>query len=95
MGDYWDVISVGDPAIAEADVAIGEKVFGVEPSGPGVDAPGGPSPFAVEIHGLTAGETTVRVLYCTRTREVQEDCDQSQGTLEAPVEPVKIQVQVG
>src|SRR5699024_1056225 len=29
VGDYWGVVSVGDPAIVEADVAIGEEVFGV------------------------------------------------------------------
>ena len=94
VGDYWGVASVGDPAIVEADVAIGEEVFGVEPASGSTQAPGGTQQFAVEIHGLAAGETTVRVLYCTRTREVEEGCDQSHGTLEAPVEPVEISVRV-
>ncbi|ASK66197.1 hypothetical protein CFK39_10650 [Brachybacterium avium] len=94
VGDYWGVVSMGDPAIVEADVAIGEKVFGVEPASDSTQAPGSTQQFAVEIHGLAAGETTVRVLYCTRTREVEEDCDQSHGTLEAPVEPVEISVRV-
>lgn len=94
VGDYWGVVSVGDPAIVEADVAIGEEVFGVEPASGNTQAPGGTQQFAVEIHGLTAGETTVRVLYCTRTREIEEDCDQSHGTLEPPVEPVEISVRV-
>jgi hypothetical protein len=95
VGDYWGVISVEDPAIAEAAVVIGERVVGVEPDEPGVDAPGGTSQFAVEVDGLEPGETTVRVLYCTRTKEVSEDCDQSDGTLEPPVEPVEIVVRVG
>lgn len=94
VGDYWDVISVSDPAIAAADVALGEKVFGVEPAEPGVDETGGRTEFAVEVEGLEAGEATLRVLYCTRTRKVSEDCDQSHGTLDTPVEPVEIMVRV-
>lgn len=95
VGDDWEVVSVSDPAIAEATIAIGENVFGVEP---GADKPGmvgGTQQFAVEIEGLEPGETTLRVLYCTRTRDFSEDCDQSQGTLTAPVEPVEIEVSVG
>ncbi|MGP9538097.1 hypothetical protein ACT3SP_08795 [Brachybacterium sp. AOP43-C2-M15] len=94
VGDYWGVVSVEDPGIAEADVAIGEDVVGERPDGSG-DGEGGTQAFAIEISGIEAGETTVRVLYCTRTREVSEDCDQSHGTLEPPVEPVEIVVRVG
>lgn len=96
VGDYWGVVSVGDPGIVEADVAIGEDVVGQMPHGAeDKDKEGGRQAFAVSITSLEAGETTVRVLYCTRTREVSEDCDQSHGTLETPVEPVEIQVRVG
>lgn len=93
VGDYWGVISVSDPAVAEADVVIGENVVGEMPRESG-DEEGGPQAFAVEISGLQEGEATVRVLYCTRTREVSEGCDQEYGTLDAPVEPVEIQVSV-
>lgn len=37
----------------------------------------------------------MRVLYCTRVKEVSEDCDQSSGTLRAPFDPVEITVRVG
>ena len=94
VGDYWDVVSVEDDAIVEADVAIGEDVVGELPSGTDEEE-GGPQAFAVEVTGLAPGETTVRVLYCTRTRTVSEGCDQSEGTLEPPVEPVEIRVRVG
>ena len=79
----------------EVDVAVGESVFGVEPTADDTQNTGGTQQFAVEIEGLEPGETTVRALYCTRTREVSEDCDQSQGTLDTPVEPVELVVQVG
>lgn len=59
------------------------------PSSPGAQ------PYVIEIHGLEAGETIVRVLSCTRVHEVSENCYQSQGTLDAPVEPVEITVRVG
>lgn len=94
VGDYWDVVSVEDDSVIEADVAIGEDVVGELPSDTDEET-GGPQAFAVEVTGLAAGETTVRVLYCTRTRTVSEDCDQSQGTLEPPVDPVEIRVKVG
>ena len=94
VGDYWDVISVEDDSVIEADVAIGEDVVGEPPSDTD-DETGGTQAFAVEVTGLSAGETTVRVLYCTRTRTVSEGCDQSQGTLEPPVDPVEIRVKVG
>lgn len=94
VGDYWGVVSVDDPSIAEAEVAIGATVFGVEPTTEDPQNSGGTQQFSVEIQGLTAGETTVRVLYCTQTREVSEGCDQSRGTLETPVEPVEITVRV-
>ena len=93
VGDYWDVGSVEDDSIVEADVAIGEDVVGELPSDD--EEEGGSQAFAVEVTGLAPGETTVRVLYCTRTRTVSEGCDQSQGTLEPPVEPVEIRVRVG
>ena len=95
VGDYWGVISVADPSVAEAEVAIGEEVYGVAPSTEEPDNTGGTQQFAVEIQALAPGETTVRVLYCTRTREVSEGCDQSHGTLDAPVDPVEIAVRVG
>ena len=94
VGDYWDVVSVADDTIIDADVAIGEDVVGELPSGNDEEV-GGSQAFAVEVTGLAPGETTVRVLYCTRTRTVSEGCDQSQGTLEPPVEPVEIRVRVG
>lgn len=94
VGDYWGVVSVGDDSIIEADVAIGQDVVGELPSDT-VEEVGGPQAFAVEVTGLAPGETTVRVLYCTRTRTVSEDCDQSEGTLEPPVDPVEIRVRVG
>lgn len=93
VGDYWDVVSVEDESIVEADVAIGEDVVGELPSGTDEEV-GGSQAFAVEVTGLSPGETTVRVLYCTRTRTVSEGCDQSEGTLEPPVEPVEIRVRV-
>lgn len=36
----------------------------------------------------------MRVLYCTRVKEVSEDCDQSSGTLQAPVDPAEFTVRV-
>lgn len=94
VGDYWDVVSVEDDSIVEADVAIGEDVVGELPSETGEEE-GGTQAFAVEVTGLAPGETTVRVLYCTRTRTVSEGCDQSEGTLEPPIDPVEIRVRVG
>ena len=90
VGDYWDVVSVEDDSIVEADVAIGEDVVGELTSDD--EEEGGSQAFAVEVTGLSPGETTVRVLYCTGTRTVSEGCDQSQGTLEPPVDPVEIRV---
>ena len=95
VGDYWGVVAVDEPSVAGADVAIGEAVFGVEPAAEGTHSTGGNQQFAVEIRGLTAGETTVRALYRTQTRTVSQDCDQSRDTLDAPVEPVEITVRVG
>ena len=92
VGDLWGVASIDDPTVVEADVVIGEDVMGVEDTD---DEDGSTQPYAVELHGLADGETTVTVLYCTRVHEVSEDCDQSQGTLDAPVEPVEIAVRVG
>lgn len=92
VGDLWGVASIDDPAIVEADVVIGEDVMGAEDTD---NEDGSTQPYAIELHGLTDGETTVRVLYCTRVHEVSEDCDQSQGTLDPPVEPVEIAVRVG
>ena len=89
VGDYWDVVSVEDDSIIEADVAIGEDVVGELTSDD--EEEGGSQAFAVEVTGLAPGETTVQVLYCTRTRTVSEGCDQSEGTLE----PVEIRVRVG
>ena len=94
VGDYWGVVSVEDDSIIEADVAIGEYVVGELPSDTDEEE-GGTQAFAVEVTGLSPGETTVRVLYCKRTRTVSERCDQSEGTLETPVEPVEIRVRVG
>ena len=91
VGDYWGVVSVEDDSIIEADVAIGEDVVGELPSDTDEEE-GGTQAFAVEVTGLSPGETTVRVLYCTGTRTVSEGCDQSQGTLEPPVDPVEIRV---
>lgn len=93
IGDHWGVLAVADPDVADADVAIGSAVFGAPPN----RTDGGTEPvqqFAIEVTGTSAGETTVTVLYCTRTREVSEDCDQSQGTLEPPVDPVELIVSV-
>ena len=84
VGDYWGVVSVDDPSVAGADVAIGEAVFGVEPAAEGTHSTGGNQQFAVEIRGLTAGETTVRTLYCTQTRTVSQDC----GKVSAARRPV-------
>ena len=94
VGDYWGVVSVEDDSIIEADVAFGEDVVGEYPSDTDEEE-GGTQAFAVEVTGQSPGETTVRVLYCTRTRTVSEGCDQSQGTLEPPVDPVEILVRVG
>lgn len=90
VGDDWGVISQTDDAVAEAEVVMDEEVHGTEQ---GADAPGASMPYAVELTGEQAGTTTVRVLYCTRT-EIAEDCDQSKGTLDAPVDPVEITVVV-
>ncbi|MEE1650474.1 hypothetical protein V1260_06680 [Brachybacterium sp. J144] len=43
--------------------------------------------------GVAPGTTTVRVLYGTRA-EIEEGCDQDQGTRQAPVDPVEITVTV-
>ncbi|WP_246957249.1 hypothetical protein [Brachybacterium sp. Marseille-Q7125] len=43
--------------------------------------------------GASPGSTTIRVLYCTRSKIV-EGCDQDKGTREPPVEPVEITVTV-
>lgn len=91
IGDAWGVVSQTDDAVAEAQVVMDEEVLGAEG---GEEAPGASMPYAVEITGLAAGTSTVRVLYCTRA-EIAEDCDQSQGTLEPPVAPVEITVTVG
>ncbi len=88
--------SVSDPpAVAEADIAIGGGCGRRRTGRRREPEPvGGTQQFAVEIEGLEPGTTTVRVLYCTRVHEVTEDCDQTQGTLDAPVEPVEIEVRV-
>lgn len=90
VGDDWGVVSQTDDAVAEAEVVMDEEVSGTEE---GEDAPGASMPYAVELTGREPGTTTVRVLYCTRA-EIAEDCDQSKGTLEAPVAPVEITVVV-
>lgn len=90
VGDDWGVVSLTDDAVAEAEVVMDEEVIGTEEGG---DAPGASMPYAVELTGVEAGTTTVRVLYCTRS-EIAEDCDQSSGTLEPPVDPVEITVVV-
>lgn len=90
VGDDWGVVSQTDDAVAEAGVVMDEEVFGTED---GEDAPGASMPYAVELTGQEPGTTTVRVLYCTRT-EIAEGCDQSKGTLDAPVAPVEITVVV-
>ncbi|WP_394213882.1 hypothetical protein [Brachybacterium vulturis] len=90
VGDDWGVISQTDATVAEASVVMDEEVFGTED---GQDAPGASMPYAVELTGQQPGTSTVRVLYCTRT-EIAEDCDQSKGTLDAPVAPVEITVVV-
>ncbi|EWS81003.1 hypothetical protein BF93_00655 [Brachybacterium phenoliresistens] len=90
VGDAWGVVSETDSAVASAEVVMDEEVHGTEQ---GEDAPGATMPYAVEVTGLAPGTTTVRVLYCTRS-EIAEDCDQSQGTLEPPVDPVEITVTV-
>lgn len=94
IGDYWDVVSVKDDSIIEADVAIGEDVVGELPSDTDGEV-GGAQAFAVKVTGPTPGEATVRVLHCTRTRAVSEGFDQSEGALEMPVDPVEIRVRVG
>lgn len=90
VGDDWGVISQTDESVAEAEVVMDENVVGAEE---GQDAPGVSMPYAVELTGLDSGTTTVRVLYCTRA-EIAEDCDQSKGTLDPPVDPVEITVTV-
>lgn len=90
IGDDWGVISQTDDSVVDAEVVLGENVYGAT----GVeDAPGSSTPFAVELTGLASGSTQVRVLYCTRT-EIADDCDQSIGTLDPPVDPVEIVVTV-
>ncbi|GAB2542034.1 hypothetical protein [Brachybacterium huguangmaarense] len=94
VGDMWGVVSQTDEDVADAEVVLGAEVAGQparNPLSPG--PPGSSSPFAVELTGKEPGTTTVRVLYCTRTA-IAEGCDQSQGTLEAPVDPVEITVTV-
>lgn len=93
IGDDWGVVAISDDAVVGADVAIGSAVFGQPPPTDDGGASGGTSAFAVELEGLAPGEATVRVLYCTRTK-VAEGCDQTQGTLDAPVDPVEITVTV-
>lgn len=90
VGDEWGVVSQTDDTVTTTTVVMDEDVFGAEE---GEDAPGASMPYAVELTGQQPGTTTVRVLYCTRT-EIAEGCDQSQGTLEAPVAPVEITVVV-
>lgn len=90
VGDAWGVISQTEESVASADVVLGEDVYG---TGGGQDAPGASMPYAVELTGIEAGTTTVRVLYCTRA-EIAEGCDQSKGTLDPPVDPVEITVTV-
>lgn len=90
VGDAWGVISQTEESVASADVVLDEDVYG---TGVGEDAPGSSMPYAVELTGLDAGTTTVRVLYCTRA-EIAEGCDQSKGTLDPPVDPVEITVTV-
>lgn len=92
VGDDWGVIEVSDPSVVDADVVVGEKVFGQEPSDD--TKVGGSSPFAIELRAKKAGEATVTVVYCTRARDFSRMCDQSQGTLEAPVKPVEVTVTV-
>ena len=90
MGDDWGVISQSEDGVVSADVVLDEDVFG---AGDGSDEPGSSMPYAVQLRGEAPGTSTVRVLYCTRTA-IAEDCDQSQGTLEPPVDPVEIAVTV-
>lgn len=90
VGDDWGVVSQTDEAVAAAEVVMGEEVHGTAEA---EDAPGASMPYAVELTGERAGTTTVRVLYCTRAA-IAEDCDQSTGTLDPPVDPVEITVVV-
>ena len=90
VGDDWGVISKTDDAVAEAEVVMGEEVHGTDGD---EGAPGASTVYAVELTGQDPGTTTVRVLYCTRTA-IAEECDQSKGTLEPPVDPVEITVVV-
>lgn len=94
VGDLWGIGAVGDPDVAVASIAIGERVFGEEPADKDTPAPGSSSAFAVEIEAVATGTTTVRAIYCTRVHEVSQGCDQSEGTLDPPVKPVEITVRV-
>lgn len=51
VGDYWDVVSVEDDSIIEADIAIGEDVVSEYPSDTDEEV-GGTQAFAVEVTGL-------------------------------------------
>ena len=93
VGDAWDVINETEPDVASADVVTGDAVSGYTTPEESQGAVGDFSPFAVEITGEQAGTSTITVQYCTRTK-VAPDCDQTQGTLDAPVDPIDVTVTV-
>lgn len=90
IGDDWGVVANSAETVATAEVVRGDDVA-VE--GAESDAPGSETPFAVAVDAHTPGTTTVRVLYCTRTK-VAEGCDQSKGTKDAPVGPIELTITV-
>lgn len=86
VGDAWGVTAVSDPAIAEAEVVLADRVFGVDPT---QQPPGSSVPGAVALTGLAPGTTTVHVVYCYRSA-VAEGCDQGPN----PTAPIDIAVTV-
>lgn len=101
VGDAWGLAEQNDDGVADtggiatAEVVLGDDVVGSSGGDGGEEKPGASMTYAVELTGTAPGTTTVRVLYCTRTKTFTEECDQSNGTKEPPVEPVEITVTVG
>lgn len=88
VGDDWGVVPPEVDGAVEAQVVMNSEVFGVRE---GRDEPGtgGSFPYSVELTGIEPGTSTVRVIFCYRSK-IMEDCDQ--GPRE--IDPIEITVTV-
>lgn len=94
VGDDWGVVNASPEGLVDADVIRGDAVAGQDAESPSAPPKvGGKTAFAVRITGVESGRASVTVVYCTRAA-VEDGCDQTHGTLDAPIEPVVLDVTV-